>query len=155
MPQDARCLSTENRLCHRSYNKRAFPQPAVMPGTARFAAAAGTCSAHWAWRCWRRTASVAAGIVAAHSDADRSTAPICNVAIIRTQEAATLTGKSRTTIWRAIKAGRLSASRTDSGDFEIDAAELERVFGVSRTAGCRCVARHVAARSIATTCINE
>jgi len=51
------------------------------------------------------------------------------VASIRTQEAASLTGKSRTTIWRAIKAGRLSAARTESGDFEIDVAELERVFG--------------------------
>jgi excisionase family DNA binding protein len=53
------------------------------------------------------------------------------VALIRTQEAAALTGKSRTTIWRAIKAGRLSAARTESGDFEIDVAELERVFGIT------------------------
>jgi excisionase family DNA binding protein len=53
------------------------------------------------------------------------------VAPIRTQEAAVLTGKSRTTIWRAIKSGRLSASRTESGDFEIDVADLERVFGIA------------------------
>jgi chromosome segregation ATPase len=51
------------------------------------------------------------------------------VANVRTQEAAALTGKSRTTIWRAIKAGKISASRADSGDFEIEVAELERAFG--------------------------
>jgi hypothetical protein len=51
------------------------------------------------------------------------------VAVIRTQEAAAFIGKSRTTVWRAIKSGRLSAARTESGDFEIEVAELERVFG--------------------------
>jgi excisionase family DNA binding protein len=51
------------------------------------------------------------------------------VANVRTREAAALTGKSRTTVWRAIKSGRLSAIRTDNGDFEIEVAELERAFG--------------------------
>src|SRR3954451_6871862 len=43
-------------------------------------------------------------------------------------EAAKLTGQSKSTIWRAIKSGRLSASRTDTGDYQIDPAELHRVF---------------------------
>lgn len=42
--------------------------------------------------------------------------------------AATATGKSKTTIHRAIKSGKLSAFRRDDGTFEIDPAELHRVF---------------------------
>jgi excisionase family DNA binding protein len=42
--------------------------------------------------------------------------------------AARATGVSKSTIYRAIKAGRISASRTDSGDYAIDPAELHRVF---------------------------
>jgi excisionase family DNA binding protein len=45
---------------------------------------------------------------------------------ITTQQAAERLGKSRTAVWRAIKAGRISAERTDAKDFLIDAAELER-----------------------------
>jgi excisionase family DNA binding protein len=33
---------------------------------------------------------------------------------------------SRATVWRWIKSGRLSATRTDAGEFRIDPAELER-----------------------------
>ena len=43
-------------------------------------------------------------------------------------EAARLTGLGKTTIARAIKAGRLSATRTDLGSYSIDAAELHRVY---------------------------
>src|SRR5215469_16874352 len=43
-------------------------------------------------------------------------------------QAARATGKSRPTIARAIKNGRLSASRADDGSYEIDPAELSRVF---------------------------
>ena len=43
-------------------------------------------------------------------------------------QAAKATGKSRPTIARAIKNGRLSASRADDGSYEIDPAELSRVF---------------------------
>jgi hypothetical protein len=39
-----------------------------------------------------------------------------------------LAGQSKSTLWRAIKAGRLSATRTDTGDYQIDPAELHRVF---------------------------
>src|SRR5215213_6240225 len=43
-------------------------------------------------------------------------------------QAARLTGKSKPTITRAIKAGTLSATRNDDGSYSIDAAELARVF---------------------------
>lgn len=43
-------------------------------------------------------------------------------------EAARETGKSKSTIWRAVRAGRLSASRTDGGDYLIDPSELARAF---------------------------
>jgi hypothetical protein len=42
-------------------------------------------------------------------------------------QAARAAGRSKTTIHRAIKAGRLSATRVAEG-YEIDPAELERVF---------------------------
>src|SRR5262249_30867815 len=43
-------------------------------------------------------------------------------------EAAKATGNSKTTIHRAIKSGRVSAMRKDDGSYEIDPAELHRVF---------------------------
>jgi hypothetical protein len=43
-------------------------------------------------------------------------------------QAAKATGKSKSTIFRAIKNGRISASRDESGDFDIDPSELHRVF---------------------------
>jgi excisionase family DNA binding protein len=42
--------------------------------------------------------------------------------------AARATGVSKSTIYRAIKGGRMSASRADTGDYPIDPAELHRVF---------------------------
>jgi excisionase family DNA binding protein len=42
--------------------------------------------------------------------------------------AAQHTGTSKSTILRAIKSGRLSAARLDDGGYEIDGAELERVY---------------------------
>src|SRR5262245_58955748 len=42
--------------------------------------------------------------------------------------AARATGLSKSTVYRAIRAGRISASRTDTGDYAIDPAELHRVF---------------------------
>lgn len=44
------------------------------------------------------------------------------------REAAVLTGKSKSTLTRAIKAGRLSASRDAEGIYAIDPAELARVY---------------------------
>lgn len=42
--------------------------------------------------------------------------------------AAKATGKSKTTIQRAIAKGRISASKDDKGHYAIDASELHRVF---------------------------
>jgi excisionase family DNA binding protein len=44
------------------------------------------------------------------------------------REAAEQTGVSKSTIFRAIKAGRMSAPRNDDGEFQIDPAELFRVY---------------------------
>lgn len=43
-------------------------------------------------------------------------------------EAAKATGKNKTTIQRAIKNGKISASKGNSGSYEIDPSELHRVF---------------------------
>ena len=43
-------------------------------------------------------------------------------------EAAKAVGKSKTTIHRAIKSGKMSASKLDSGAYAIDPSELHRVF---------------------------
>lgn len=43
-------------------------------------------------------------------------------------KAAKLSGRAKSTISNAIKEGRLSASKNDNGGYEIDGAELARVF---------------------------
>lgn len=43
-------------------------------------------------------------------------------------EAAKATGKSKATISKAVKTGRLSAVRKETGAFSIEAAELHRVY---------------------------
>ncbi len=45
-------------------------------------------------------------------------------------QAARLTGTSKTTLTRAIKGGRLSATRREDGVYAIDPAELTRVYSV-------------------------
>ena len=45
-------------------------------------------------------------------------------------EAAKAVGKSKTTIHRAIKSGKISASKLDSGAYDIDPSELHRVFQI-------------------------
>lgn len=45
-------------------------------------------------------------------------------------EAATLVGRDRKTLYRAIKEGRLSATQGVTGSRQVDIAELARVFGV-------------------------
>lgn len=45
-------------------------------------------------------------------------------------QAAKLTGKSKSTINRAIKNGKLSATRHDDGSYSIDPAELSRAFSM-------------------------
>lgn len=53
--------------------------------------------------------------------------------------AAKATGKSKTTIQRAIAKGQISANRVDGGGYSIDPAELHRVFphlNVGETVTC-------------------
>ena len=45
-------------------------------------------------------------------------------------EAARASGKSKMTIQRAIKGGKISASRNEDGSYDIDPAELHRTFPV-------------------------
>ncbi|MEZ0280248.1 hypothetical protein [Methyloceanibacter sp.] len=47
-------------------------------------------------------------------------------------DAANAAGVAKSTIWRAIKSGRLSASRSVVGSYQVDAAELFRVFPAVR-----------------------
>jgi hypothetical protein len=51
--------------------------------------------------------------------------------------AARATGLSKSTIHRAIKGGRVSAGRSDTGDYAIDPAELHRVFPPVDTTAAR------------------
>lgn len=46
-------------------------------------------------------------------------------------EAAKATGKSKATISKAIKTGRISALKDDTGTFQIDPAELHRVYAIT------------------------
>lgn len=48
-------------------------------------------------------------------------------------EAAKAVGKSKTTIHRAIKSGKISASKLDSGAYAIDPSELHRAFHTGTT----------------------
>jgi hypothetical protein len=48
-------------------------------------------------------------------------------------EAARVSGQS--TIWRAVNSGRLSATRTYTGDYQIDPAELHCVFSLETGEG--------------------
>ena len=45
-------------------------------------------------------------------------------------EAARAAGQSKSAIWRAVNSGRLSATRTYTGDYQIDPAALHRVFSL-------------------------
>lgn len=51
------------------------------------------------------------------------------MAKLNISQAAKASGKSRSTIQRHIKSGKLSVSRDTAGNIEIDTAELLRVFG--------------------------
>lgn len=48
-------------------------------------------------------------------------------------EAAKATGKSKPTIQRAIKSGKISASKKEDGTYDIDPAELHRVYPVKQS----------------------
>jgi excisionase family DNA binding protein len=55
-------------------------------------------------------------------------------------QAAKITGKSKSTINRAIKSGKLSATRHDDGTYSIDAAELHRAFPLGTSGGAEWIA---------------
>jgi hypothetical protein len=48
-------------------------------------------------------------------------------------QAARVAGRSRNTLLRAIRSGKLQAPRGDSGDYAIDESELARVFPPTET----------------------
>lgn len=50
------------------------------------------------------------------------------MAMVGLSEAAKLAGKNRTTVFRAMKTGRLSFTVNDAGERRVDIAELQRVF---------------------------
>src|SRR3954470_14656037 len=52
------------------------------------------------------------------------------MAAVTLGEAARLTRLNKSTVSRAVKSGRLSATRRDDGSFLVDIAELERVFTI-------------------------
>jgi hypothetical protein len=59
------------------------------------------------------------------------------MALVGLKRAAELTGKNQSTIHRAMKAGRLSYSQSDSGERLIDTAELHRLFPIKAEGGLR------------------
>jgi DNA-binding transcriptional ArsR family regulator len=64
--------------------------------------------------------------------------------------AAKATGLSKSTLSRAIKAGRISATRSDAGAYEIDPAELHRVFPpiAVKPPETQCMAHHATGDAI-------
>jgi len=50
-------------------------------------------------------------------------------------QAAKVAGKSKSTINRAVKSGKLSATRHDNGSYSIDASELSRAFQIGTPVG--------------------
>lgn len=55
--------------------------------------------------------------------------------LLSLSEAAKAVGVSKSTIWRAIKSGKLSASsKTADGEFRIEPSELERAFAETKRA---------------------
>jgi len=55
-----------------------------------------------------------------------------NMAKVGAQRAATLTGKSKSTIQRAMNSGKISFQLDQNGRRVIDVSELERVFGIKQ-----------------------
>src|SRR3954447_13625624 len=48
--------------------------------------------------------------------------------MLNLREAAEMAGTSKSSVFRAIRSGRLSATRTDSGEFRVDPAEVMRAY---------------------------
>lgn len=67
--------------------------------------------------------------------------------ILTLRQASELTGKSKSTLTRAIKSGRLSASRNPEGMYAIDPAELARAYSFVEMPDTLRDARHGAPRN--------
>lgn len=67
--------------------------------------------------------------------------------ILTLRQAAELTGKSKSTLTRAIKSGRLSASRDAEGMYAIDPAELARAYPFAKPPDAPHEALHGAPRN--------
>lgn len=57
--------------------------------------------------------------------------------VLSLSQAAKLTGKSKSTINRAVRSGKLSATRHENGTYSIDPAELARAFDVEPPEGAK------------------
>jgi excisionase family DNA binding protein len=78
------------------------------------------------------------------------------MASLSLRDAAEQVGVSKSTIFRAIRAGRLSATRDDDGNFRVDASELFRVYepaSKERTAAERVEARAVTQDAMASEAV--
>jgi excisionase family DNA binding protein len=64
------------------------------------------------------------------------------MASVTVTQAAKLTSRNRSTIIRAIEKGHLSAGRHEFGQYLIDPAELERVYGTLHPADARNGSEH-------------
>lgn len=60
------------------------------------------------------------------------------------QQAANATGKAKSTIQRAIKSGKLSASRNEDGSYGIDSSELARVYELRAPGSAPVATQHYA-----------
>jgi len=58
----------------------------------------------------------------------RSNGTLCNASMYTLGEAAKATGRSKSTILRALNRGALSATKDNKGRYQIDPAELHQVF---------------------------
>ena len=58
------------------------------------------------------------------------TPTVTGVTLVTLGQAAKLVGRSKTALTRAIKAGKLSATRNDDGSYTIDVSELSRVYQI-------------------------
>lgn len=67
--------------------------------------------------------------------------------ILTLRQAAELTGKSKSTLTRAIKSGRFSASRNSEGMYVIDPAELARAYPFLEKSDAQRDTRHGAPRN--------
>ena len=73
-----------------------------------------------------------------------------NLMAMGLSEAAAATGVNRSTIYRAYKSGRMSATRLETGQIEVDPAELFRVFPPAAPQGASNDATHQPATPSAT-----